>query len=331
MHTHKRLTVEIAALGAYLPQRVLSNQDLEQMVDTSDEWILPRTGIRERRIAADDEATSDLAIAAARQALDRAGMDASELDAVMVATCTPDHLFPATACLVQAAIGADSAMACDLEAACSGFVYGFTCAAAMVGAGALGNAMVIGAETLSRFTDYKDRRTCILFGDAAGAAILRAPQNDGELLYAELGADGSQPEILIIPGGGAREPASEGTVQAGDHFMKLQGREVFRQAVSKLVELLERIPDQTGVPLEDIKLVIPHQSNVRIINSAMERAGLPVEKAYMNIERVGNTSAASIPLAMAEAVEAGALKRGDLALFLAFGGGLTWASALLRY
>ncbi len=331
MHTHDRLPVEIAALGAYLPQRVLSNHDLEQMVDTSDEWIFPRTGIRQRRIAADAEATSDLAIAAAGQALDAAGMDPAELDAILVATCTPDHLFPATACLVQAALGADEAMACDLEAACSGFVYGFTCAAAMVAGGAARNALVIGAEALSRFTDYSDRRSCILFGDGAGAAILRPPQNEGELIYAELGADGSQPEILMIPAGGARTPASEETVQDHQHFMKLQGREVFRQAVNKLIELLERIPDRTGVPLEDIKLVIPHQSNVRIINSALERAGLPVEKAYMNIDRVGNTSAASIPLAMAEAVEAGELRRGELALFLAFGGGLTWASALLRY
>ncbi|MFO7955846.1 MAG: beta-ketoacyl-ACP synthase III [Candidatus Brocadiia bacterium] len=331
MHTAEHLPVEVAGVGSYLPERVLSNFDLEEMVDTSDEWIVPRTGIRERRIAAEDQATSDLAVAAARDALARAGLTAEQLDAVLVATCTPDHLFPATACLVQDAIGATNAMACDLEAACSGFVYGFVYASGLIASGMAQNILVIGAETLSRVTDYTDRRTCILFGDGAGAAILRPSQNGGRMLYAELGADGSRPEILEIPAGGTRLPASHETVDARRHYMQLQGREVFKLAVNKLIELMQRIPERAGVSLDDIKMVLPHQSNVRIIKSALERSGLELEKAYMNIDSVGNTSAASIPLAFAEAVERGELERGDLALLLAFGGGLTWGSALFRF
>ncbi|MFW6189873.1 MAG: beta-ketoacyl-ACP synthase III [Planctomycetota bacterium] len=331
MHTQRPLAVEIASVGSYLPRRVLSNHDLEKMVDTSDEWIVPRTGIRERRIADQEEATSDMALAAARQALERAGMDPGELDAVLVATCTPDYLFPATACLVQSELGAERAMACDLEAACSGFLYGVSHAAGMIGSGLARNALVIGAETLSRITDYEDRGSCILFGDGAGAALLRPADDSSELLYAELGADGSHPQILMVPAGAARNPASHQTVERREHYMQLQGRDVFKLAVNKLTELMKRIPERTGVDLEEIQMVIPHQSNIRIIKSACERSGVPLKKAYMNIDRVGNTSAASIPLALAEAVERGELKRGDLLLLLAFGGGLTWASTLLRY
>lgn len=331
MDSQQRLPVEIAALGAYLPERVLTNEDLEKMVDTSDEWIYPRTGIRQRRIAADDQATSDLAIAASREALQSAGLEAGELDAILVATSTPDHVFPATGCLVQAALGADGAMACDLEAACSGFVFGCSWAASMIATGLARNVMVIGAETLSRITDYTDRRSCILFGDAAGAAILQPARHGGEVLYVEMGSDGSRPEILLTPAGGSRTPASHQTVDRREHYMHLQGREVFKVAVNKLTELLIRLPERTGISLDDVELIIPHQSNVRIINSAFERAGLDVSKAYMNIDRVGNTSAASIPVAMKEARDRGSLERGDLVLFLAFGGGLTWASMLLRY
>ncbi len=331
MHSTTRLPVEIAAVGSYLPERVLTNHDLEQMVDTSDEWIVPRTGIHERRVAAHGEATSDLAAAAAVEALAAAELDAADLDILLITTCSPDYLFPATGCLVQSAIGAENAMACDLEAACSGFVYGIAYTGAMIASGMARNALVIGAEALSRITDYTDRRSCILFGDGAGAAVLRRSQNGGELLYSELGADGSKPNILIVPAGGVRNPASHQTVDARDHYMKLQGREVFRLAVNKLTELLLRIPERTSVTLDEIKMVIPHQSNIRIIQSAFERANLDVEKAYMNIGTVGNTSAASIPLALAEALEKGQLDRGDLVLLLAFGGGLTWASSLLRY
>jgi len=331
MHTQRSLPVEIAGLGSYLPERVLTNHDLEQMVDTSDAWIFPRTGIRERHLVEQDQATSDMAISAAREALESAQTQPGELDAVVVATCTPDHMFPATACLVQAAIGAENAMAFDLEAACSGFVYSLAWGAGVITAGVARNVLVIGAESLSRFTDYTDRRTCILFGDGAGAALLRPARNGSEMIYAEAGADGSRPEILLVPAGGSRLPASPETVQRRQHYMYMEGREVFKVAVGKLTELLFRVPEQTGVPLEQIKMVIPHQSNVRIVKSALERAGMDMAVAYMNIDRVGNTSAASIPLALTEAVEKGLLRRGDLVLLLAFGGGLTWASALIRY
>jgi 3-oxoacyl-[acyl-carrier-protein] synthase-3 len=331
MDTNQPLPIEMASVGVYLPERILTNDDLERMVETSDEWIVQRTGIRERRIAADDQATSDLATAAARQALAGAGMEAAELDAVFVATCSPDFAFPATACLVQAAIGATNAMACDLEAACSGFLYGLSWGCGMIVSGMARNVMVIGAETLSRMTDYTDRASCILFGDAAGATILRPSRNAGQVLYMELGADGSNAEMLLTPAGGSRNPASLETVERREHYMRIQGREVFKLAVNKLIELLQRIPQATGVPLDDVKLVIPHQSNVRIVNSALQRVGLDTGKAYMNIDRVGNTSAASIPVALAEAVANGSVQRGDLVLFLAFGGGITWGSVLIRY
>jgi len=331
MFTRQNLPVEIAALGTYLPEKVLSNHDLEQMVDTSDEWIVPRTGIRERRIAAPDQATSDLAALAARQALERAQMSADQIDAIIVATCTPDHMFPATACLVQAQLGAGNAMAFDLEAACSGFVFAFNCGAAMIASGMARNVMLVGAETLSRITDYEDRGSCILFGDGAGAAILRPAANSGAVLYSELGADGSNPDILIVPAGGSRNPTSHQTVEQREHYMHLQGREVFRLAVNKLTELLERIPERAGISLDEIKMVIPHQSNIRIIKSACERGGMDMERTCINIDRVGNTSAASIPLALGEAVERGEIGRGDLVLLLAFGGGLTWGATLLRY
>lgn len=331
MDTQRPLAIEIAGLGSYLPERVLSNADLEGMVATSDEWIVQRTGIRERRIAADGQATSDMAIVAGRHALESAGMEAGDLDAILVATCTPDHLFPATGCLVQAALGADGAMACDLEAACSGFLYALSWAGGMVSSGMARNVLLIGAEALSRITDYTDRRSCILFGDGAGAAVIRPARNGGEVLYMELGSDGSCPEILMIPAGGSRSPASHETIDGRDHYMHLQGREVFKLAVNKLVELMQRLPEVTGISLDEVSLVVPHQSNTRIVDSALRRVGLDPGKAYMNMERVGNTSSASIPLALCEAFEQGELRRGDLVLLLAFGGGLTWGSALIRY
>ena len=331
MKTSPRLPVEIAGLGSYLPERVLTNQDLERMLDTTDDWITQRTGIAERRIADKDQATSDLALAAARGALKQAGVAPAAVDAIIVCTCTPDYPFPATACLVQTALGADNAVCYDLEAACSGFVFGLVQGASLLAAGLAENVLVVGAETLSRCTDYTDRRTCILFGDGAGAALIRSSRNGGELLFCELGADGSRPEILMIPAGGSRAPASKRSLQRREHFMKLNGREVFKWAVSKLGELMVRIPEETGIELDEIKLIIPHQSNSRIIRSMCERAGIPFEKAYMNIDRIGNTSAASIPIALHEATEQGLLKRGDLVLLLAFGGGVTWGSALLRY
>ncbi len=330
MHTQQSLHVQITGLGSYLPERVLTNDDLAQLVDTSDEWIVPRTGIRERRIAADDQATSDLSLLAGRQALENAQLDPAELDAIIVATCTADYTFPATGCLVQAGLGAVNAMAFDLEAACSGFLFGLGNACGMIASGMARHVLVIGAEVLSRITDYTDRSSCILFGDGAGAALLSA-SNSGEVVYTEMGADGAWRDILVVPAGGSRNPISHQAIDQREHYMRLQGREVFKLAVNKLTELLERIPERTGISLDEVKLVVPHQSNIRIIRSACERGGLDPEKAYVNIDRVGNTSAASIPIALAEAVEAGLLERGDLALLLAFGGGLTWGATLLRY
>jgi len=331
MHASKPLPVEIAGVGAYLPEAVLTNEDLERMVDTSDEWIVRRTGIKTRHVVAPDQATSDLAIEAAQKALADAGMDAAELDAIIVATFSPDSLIPATACLVQNAIGAVNAFGYDLAAACSGFVFAYAQAVGMIGSGMARNVMVIGAESVTRLTDYTDRGSCILFGDGAGAVILRRAQHGGAFLHCELGADGSQPDILKVPGGGSRLPATHETVDNGDHFIKLAGRDVFRQAVTKLTTLIKDLPLQAGISLDEIKLLVPHQSNMRIMNSACERTGMDPGLVYMNIERVGNTSAASIPIALHDAIAEGRLDRSDIVLFLCFGGGLTWGSMLVRY
>ena len=331
MKSLAHLPVRVAGLGSYLPENVLTNHDLEEMVDTSDGWITQRTGIRERRLASDDQATSDLAVRAARQALQDAGCGTDDVDAIICCTCTPDHLFPATACLVQDALGVEDALCYDLEAACSGFVFGLNQAAGLLAGGMAECVLVIGAETLSRFTDWEDRRSCILFGDGAGAAVVQNSEDDSAILYSELGADGSRPSILRILAGGARRPATRKTVDKGQHYMELKGREVFKWAVSKLGELVDSIPRETGISMDEVRLIVPHQSNERIIRSVCERAGLSQDRAYMNIDAVGNTSAASIPVAFEEAVQKGLVERGDLVLLLAFGGGVTWGSTLLRY
>lgn len=331
METLCKLPVKIAGLGSYVPDEVLDNHKLEQMVDTTDEWILQRTGIRERRIAAPDQATSDLGAEAAGKAIAEAGVNARDIDAIILCTCTPDHLFPATACLVQSAIGAENAFCYDLQAACSGFLFGLAQGSALISNAMAENVLVIGAETLSRFTDWSDRRSCILFGDGAGAVLLQGSEGDSELIFCELGSNGSRPEVLYIPAGGSRLAASETTVRKQQHYMQLQGRDVFKLAVGKLGELVDSLPGKAGVSMQDISLVIPHQSNERIIKSVCERAGLSQDTAFMNIDMMGNTSAASIPIAMCQAREKGKLHRGDTVLLLAFGGGLTWGSMLLKY
>ena len=331
MKSRARLNVEIASFGSFLPDRVLTNQDLAKMVDTSDEWITQRTGVKERRISSEDQATSDLAIPAARQALEKAGMSGKDMDMILVGTSTPDYMFPATACLVQAAIGAENAACYDVSSACTGFMSVLVQGAVFVAGGHCETVMVIGADALTKFVDYTDRRSCILFGDGAGAVILRRSCNGGEVLYVEMGSDGSRPEVLFFPGSGSRMRLSTDIRSENGPFFELQGREVFKCAVNKLGELVLRIPDETGIPLSSIKAIIPHQSNERIIRSVCERGGIDAQKAYMNIDRVGNTTCASIPIAFREAVDKGLVARGDLVLLLAFGGGLTWASMLLRY
>jgi len=325
----KDISVGILGVGKYSPERRLTNHDLEKMVDTSDEWIVTRTGIRERRIAAPHEATSDLAYEAAVRALKAAGVAAEDVDLIIVATITPDMFFPSTACLVQDRLGARNAAAFDVSAACSGFIYALASASGMIATGLYRNALVIGAECLSRVTDYSDRNTCILFGDGAGAAVLGpVPAGRGFRSFV-LGADGSGGELLNIPAGGSRTPPTADTVARHMHFMKMNGREVFKFAVRVIGTATEEALQKAGLAKEDIDLLVPHQANIRIIQSALERFGLPEEKCVVNVDRYGNMSAASIPVALAEAVEEGRVREGDRLVLVGFGGGLTWGASVL--
>lgn len=321
----------IVGWGKYVPSRVLTNEDLTRMVDTSDEWIRARTGIVERRIADDGETTASMSVKAAQQALEVAGLNPSQLDMIIVATATPDYLFPSTACLVQDALGAAHAAAFDLSAGCSGFVYGVGVAANLIAAGAYENVLVIGAETLSRITDWGDRATCVLFADGAGAVVLQANGADGGVLSSALGADGSGGDLLILPGGGSRLPASHQTVAEGMHYMKMRGREVFRFAVSAMPDAIRLVLEKAGLTLDDLKLVIPHQANWRITESSAKALGLSPKVVFSNVERYGNTSAASIPIALCEAVEQGRIQRDDLVVFVGFGAGLTWGASAIRW
>jgi 3-oxoacyl-[acyl-carrier-protein] synthase-3 len=322
--------VGIIGLGSALPDSVLSNYDLEQRLDTSDEWITSRTGIRERRIAAETTATSDLATLAARRALTDAGVAPTDIDLIIVATVTPDMSFPSTACLVQANIGAKGAVCFDLEAACSGFLYGLSVAAHMIAAGTYHRALVIGAEVLSRITNYADRSTCILFGDGAGAVVLSEVESDG-ILALELGADGANGGYLTLPAGGSRLPASAETVEKGLHYLQMAGNEVFKFAVRVLGDVTERLLQQCHLTAADIGLLVPHQANLRIVEAAIRRIGIAPERVMINLDRYGNMSSASIPVALDEAARAGQIKAGDLVLLVGFGGGLTWGGAALRW
>lgn len=323
--------VGIASLGAYLPSRILTNFDLEKMVDTTDEWITTRTGISQRRIAAPEQATSDLAIAAARQALERASWPAEKLDLIIVATVTPDMFFPSTASLVQSALGASRAGTFDLMVGCTGFIYGLVMAASGIAAGAFESALVIGAECLSRITDWEDRSTCVLFGDGAAAALLRpAPPGRGLLSFV-LGNDGAGADRLKIVAGGSRVPTTEETVRARQHFLAMEGNEVFKFAVRVMEEASLQALERAGLQVSDIALLVPHQANIRIMDAAAKRLNLPPERVLSNVDRYGNTSAASIPIALNEAVESGRLKEGDIALCVSFGAGLSWAAVALRW
>ncbi len=320
----------IAGTGSYMPARVLTNADLERMVATSDEWIRERTGIRERRIAATGEACSDLAVQAGKRALTAAGLAATDLDMILVATCTGDYPLPATACLVQHQLGATKAAACDLSAACCGFVYALSVADAYVKNG-MRHVLVIGSEVMSAVTDWTDRNTCVLFGDGAGAVVVSASDGEQGILSTHLRSDGTLCELIMVPGGGSRTPPSEKVIAERLQYIKMKGNETFKVAVRTLEEIARTTLSANGLQVEDLDLYVPHQANIRILKAVMERLGLPSEKVLLNLDRYGNTSAASIPIALDEAVRNGRIKDGSLVMLGAFGAGLTWASAVIRW
>ncbi len=322
----------VAGTGSYVPERILTNEELSTMVDTSDEWIVSRTGIRERRIAADDEFTSHMAGKAARRALEQAGMQAADLELIIVATITPDTPTPATACYVQQQLGANRAVAFDISAACAGFLYAMKIAKRLISDGAFQNALIIGAEKLSTVTNWDDRSTCVLFGDGAGAAVLRrAEAGEGAIVATEMGTDGNLTHLLEIPGGGSAKPITADNVNEHLHTLNMQGREVFKIAVTRMKEAAENVIERAGWTAGDIACVIPHQANLRIIDAIADRLAVPNERVFINLDRYGNTSAAAVAIALDEAHRTGAFKRGDHIVLVAFGAGLTWAAAAIRW
>lgn len=320
----------ISGTGSFLPEKRLTNEELSKMVDTNDEWIVQRTGIRERRIAGSQESTATLGSHAATKALQAAQLEPKHIDLIICGTITPEMSFPSTACFIAASLGLDSTPAFDISAACSGFIYCLETAAAFIKSGQYKNVLVIGSETLSRVTDYQDRASCIIFGDGAGAVVLSRSTEQGRgLIYSSLYADGHGWDLLhCLPG--SRHPVTEGMIAGRQHLMKIKGRDVYKFAVQRFHELIEDAMRKCELTADQVKLIVPHQVNQRIIDSAMDRLKLPPEKAYVNIDRYGNTSAASIPIALDEAVRAGKIVKGDVVIFVAFGAGLTWANAVVR-
>ncbi|MBN2147604.1 MAG: ketoacyl-ACP synthase III [Anaerolineales bacterium] len=318
----------ITGWGMTVPEKILTNEELAGMVDTSDEWIRTRTGIRERHIAGPDDTTASLAVTAALNALQVASLKPSDVDLIIVSTSSPEHLFPATACLVQDRIGAVKAGAFDLSGACSGFIYALNIATQCIRTGSIKNALVIGAETLSRLTNWKDRDTCILFGDGAGAFVLQASEEPGGLVSATMRSDGSGSDLLSVPAGGSRMPASLETIYKGQHYLQMKGREVFRFATRVMSMATKEVVDAAGLTIQEINLVIPHQANERIIDAAARALDIPLEKCVVNVDRYGNTSTASIPIATCEAIQQGRLQAGDRVVFVGFGAGLTWGAAV---
>ncbi len=330
-HDFKGRTCSIAAVGSYVPERVLTNLDLESMVETTDDWITTRTGIKERRIAAKNEFTSDMAARAALRALERAGVTAQQIDLIIVATVTPDMPFPCTACLVQQKMGASRAAAFDIEAACSGFIYGLEIGQHFIMSSTYDTVLVIGAEKLSTIVDWTDRNTCVLFGDGAGAAILQNRPDSHGLLTACMGADGNKASLLSMPAGGCRCPASAESVASRLHYLRMDGKETFRNAVNAMYTAARESLRRCELSIKDIKCIIPHQANRRVIDAVAERLGAQTGQLFVNLEKYGNTSAASVAIALDEAVQSGRIQRGDLILLVVFGAGLTWGAAVIEW
>ena len=322
--------VAIIGMGHYVPERILTNADLEKMVDTTDEWIVTRSGIRERHIARDDQATSDLAAEAARRAIVSAGVTPEDIDLIIVATITPDMPFPNTACFVQSLIGAKNATCIGLEAACTGFLYALDAASQYLLTGRFKTALVIGAEKMSSIVDWQDRTTCVLFGDGAGAVVVQARETGEGILSTVTGSDGSLTGLLSLPAGGSRTPASVKTVEARQHFIRMDGKDVFKHAVRAMSESVRRALENSGLTKDDIACVVPHQANMRIVEAIRTRLELGPEKVFVNLDKVGNMSSASIPVALDEAVQCGRIKKGDNVVLVAFGGGLTWGAMVVK-
>ncbi|MDD5687972.1 MAG: ketoacyl-ACP synthase III [Elusimicrobia bacterium] len=322
--------IEIIGIGSYLPEKILTNNDLEKIVDTTDEWITTRTGIKERRIAKDTEATSDLGIKAARKAIEKAKISPDEIDAIIVATITPDMFFPSTACFIQKEIKAKNAAAFDVSAACSGFIYSIAIARDFIRCNTYKTILIIGAETLSRITDWEDRNICVLLGDGAGAVLLRKTDSSSDILSTYLKADGNASDLLFLPAGGSRNPASHKTIDNRLHYMKMEGNKIFKIAVRAMTEAAIKAIEMANITCDDVKLIIPHQANIRIIEAVADQLKVPMEKVFLNIHKYGNTSAASTPIALEEAISEGKVKKGDIVVLVAFGGGLTWGATVIR-
>ena len=323
-------TVSIIGTGVYLPEKTVTNRDLEKIVDTTDEWIYSRTGMRERRIARADQAASDLAAEAAKAALADAGISAEEVDLLIVATLSPDMFFPSTACFVQDRIGAKNAYCYDLGAACSGSIYALETAKNQIACGAVNTALVIGAEKMSTFIDWKDRNTCVLFGDGAGAMVLRATDAKRGIMKGVFGSDGSLASLLWTPGGGSRNPMTHDMLDRNEQYLKMEGREVYKHAVTQMTKSVLEALAVNGLSADDIKLFVPHQANARIINAISSRLGVE-DRTFLNVEKYANTSAAALPIAIHEAVKSGQVHKGDLMLLVAFGGGFTWGASIVEW
>lgn len=321
----------IIGLGSYLPERVLTNRDLEKMVETSNEWILDRTGISERRIASEEEATSDIAFAASQVALKDAGIKPDDLDFIIVATVTPDMLFPSSACLVQQRLAAQGAFAFDISAACSGFLYALSVADQYIKSGIYHTGLIVGADVFSKVIDWTDRSTCVLFGDGAGSAVLQADSGDSGIISTHLHSDGALWDLLYIPGGGSRIPPDEDMIKNRLQYVKMRGNETFKVAVNTMSKSIKEVLKSNGLTSDDIKLFIPHQANLRIIQAISKKLNISMDRFMVNLDIYGNTSAASIPIALYEALRDGKIKEGDYVLLSAFGGGLTWGSALIKW